>query len=71
METLANEEGMIDEQALHQELQSSRDENIVLHAENCVLQAKNEELKRQLERSTKSRRLTIVPDFPGASNVVD
>ena len=42
METLANEEGMTDEQALHQELQSS-------HDENSVLQAEIEELKRQLK----------------------
>ena len=51
METLANEEGMTDEQALHQELQSSHEQNSVLHEEVSVLQAENEELKRQLKRS--------------------
>jgi len=45
METLANEEGMTDEQALHHE------EVSVLHEKNSVLQAENEELKRQLKRS--------------------
>ena len=72
METLANEEGgMTDEQALHQELQSTHEQNSVLHEEVSVLQAKNEELKRQLKCSPKYRRLTVVPDLPGASNVVD
>ena len=58
METLANEEGMTDEQALHQELQSSHEEVSVLHEENSVLheevsvlQAEIEELKRRLKLS--------------------
>ena len=41
METLANEEGMTDEQALHQELQSSHEEIGALAAKIAELEAKN------------------------------
>ena len=45
METLANEEGMTDEQALHQELQSSHEENGALEAKIAELEAKNAALE--------------------------
>ena len=49
METLANEEGMTDEQALQQELHLSQEANSELQGENSGLQSENEELKRQIK----------------------